>query len=196
MATHYPIVFEREDSGVYSAYVGGLPVYAHGATHAKTASAIVRTLRAYLDAHPQGQPRADVRVAKVWGSTRGRGRSKVSLVTAAALVGRRTSERRRRVRARTGAWAGARARCSPNSPHAVSSRSASTSREALSDRLSSRCSPIAPKHGGKRGSWRYQRSARNNTMYDPVKSAKPPSPGGKRADSETCRRRTRVGLPA
>ena len=60
MAMHYLIVFEREDSGVYSAYVGGLPVYAHGATHAKTASAIVRTLRAYLDAHPQEQPRADV----------------------------------------------------------------------------------------------------------------------------------------
>jgi len=26
MSTHYPIVFEREDSGVYSAYVAGLPV--------------------------------------------------------------------------------------------------------------------------------------------------------------------------
>ena len=94
MATHYPIVFEREDSGVYSAYVAGLPVYAQGATHAKTATAIVRTLRAYLEAHPQEQPRADVRVAKVSVRTRGRARSKVSLVTAAALVGRRTSERK------------------------------------------------------------------------------------------------------
>ena len=27
MPTHYPIVFEREDSGVFSAYVAGLPVY-------------------------------------------------------------------------------------------------------------------------------------------------------------------------
>ena len=26
MATHFPIVFEREDSGVFSAYVAGLPV--------------------------------------------------------------------------------------------------------------------------------------------------------------------------
>jgi predicted RNase H-like HicB family nuclease len=94
MATHYPIVFEREDSGVYSAYVAGLPVYAQGATHAKAASAIVRTLSAYLEAHPQEQPRADVRVAKVSAPTRGRGRSKVSLVTAAALVGRRTSQRK------------------------------------------------------------------------------------------------------
>ena len=94
MATHYPIVFEREESGVYSAYVAGLPVYAQGATHAKAASAIVRTLSAYLDAHPQQQPRADVRVAKVSAPARGRGRSKVSLVTAAALVGRRTSERK------------------------------------------------------------------------------------------------------
>lgn len=31
-ATHFPIVFEREDSGVISAYVAGLPVYAQGAT--------------------------------------------------------------------------------------------------------------------------------------------------------------------
>jgi hypothetical protein len=94
MATHYPIVFEREDSGVYSAYVAGLPVYAQGPTHAKAASAIVRTLRAYLEAHPQEQPRADVRVATVSPPIRGRGRSKVRLVTAAALVGRRTSERK------------------------------------------------------------------------------------------------------
>lgn len=94
MATHYPIVFEREDSGAYSAYVAGLPVYAQGATHAKAASAIVRTLSAYLEAHPQERPRADVRVAKVSAPPRGRGRSKVSLVTAAALVGRRTSKRK------------------------------------------------------------------------------------------------------
>jgi len=94
MATHYPIVFEREDSGVFSAYVAGLPVYAQGRTHAKAASAIVRTLSAYLDAHPEEQPRAEVRVARVSIPTRGRPRAKVSLVTAAALVGRRTSERK------------------------------------------------------------------------------------------------------
>jgi hypothetical protein len=94
MATHYPIVFEREESGAYSAYVAGLPVYAQGPTRAKVASAIVRTLSAYLDTHPQEQPRAEVRVAKVSSPTRGRSRAKVSLVTAAALVGSRTSQRK------------------------------------------------------------------------------------------------------
>jgi predicted RNase H-like HicB family nuclease len=94
MPTHYPIVFEREDSGVFSAYVAGLPVYAQGPTRSKVASAIVRTLRAYLDAHPQDEPRAEVRVARVATPTRGYSRPKVSLVTAAALVGRRTSERK------------------------------------------------------------------------------------------------------
>jgi hypothetical protein len=94
MATHYPIVVEREDSGVYSAYVAGLPVYAQAATRGGAARAIVRTLRAYLEAHPQDQPRAEVRVAKVSAPTRGDTRPKVDLVTAAALVGSRTSERK------------------------------------------------------------------------------------------------------
>ena len=94
MATHYPIVFEREDSGVYSAYVAGLPVYAQGPTRARVASAIVRTLSVYLEAHPVEQPRAEVRVATVSIPTRGRARSKVRLVTAAALVGSRTSKRK------------------------------------------------------------------------------------------------------
>lgn len=94
MATHYPIVFEREDSGVFSAYVAGLPVYAQGSTRSRAASAIVRTLRAYLEAHPDEQPRAEVQVAKVRLSTRGHARAKVDLVTAAALVGRRTSARK------------------------------------------------------------------------------------------------------
>ena len=94
MATHFPIVFEREDSGVFSAYVAGLPVYAQGATRAKAAGAIVRTLRAYLEAHPQEQPRAEVQVAKVWTPAGAHARRKVHLVTAAALVGRRTSARK------------------------------------------------------------------------------------------------------
>lgn len=94
MAAHYPIVFDREDSGVHSAYVAGLPVYAQGPTRAKVASAIVRTLTAYLEAHPEEQPRAEVLVAKVTTPTRGRARSRVSLVTAAALVGSRTSARK------------------------------------------------------------------------------------------------------
>jgi hypothetical protein len=46
MATHYPIVFEREDSGAYSACVAGLPVYARESTRVTAASAVVRTLGA------------------------------------------------------------------------------------------------------------------------------------------------------
>jgi len=94
MATHFPIVFEQEDSGAYSAYVAGLPVYAQGRTRAQAASAILRTLSAYLDAHPQEQPRAEVRVARVSRPIRRHARVKVSLVTAAALVGRHTSKRK------------------------------------------------------------------------------------------------------
>ena len=94
MATHYPIVFEREESGAYSAYVAGLPVYAQGATRSKAATAIVRTLGAYLEAHPDEQPRAEVRVAKVSVPTPRRTRPTVNLVTAAALVGSRTSDRK------------------------------------------------------------------------------------------------------
>src|SRR5687767_14360834 len=94
MATHYPIVFEREESGAYSAYVAGLPVYAQGATRGKAATAIVRTLGVYLEAHPEEQPRAEVRVAKVSVPRRGQARPRVNLVTAAALVGSRTSPRK------------------------------------------------------------------------------------------------------
>lgn len=94
MATHYPVVFEREESGVFSAYVAGLPVYAQGPTRKKAASAIVRTLRAYLEAHPGQEPRAEVQVAKVRIRPRGHARPTVRLLTAAALVGQRTSERK------------------------------------------------------------------------------------------------------
>ena len=94
MATHYPIVFEREESGAYSAYAAGLPVYAQGATRGKAATAIVRTLSVYLEAHPKEQPRAEVWVAKVSVPTRRQARPRVDLVTAAALVGSRTSRRK------------------------------------------------------------------------------------------------------
>jgi hypothetical protein len=94
MTAHYPIVFELEDSGVYSAYVAGLPIYAQGATRSQAARAVVRTLKAYLEAHPEEQPRAEVQVARVWTAGRRSSRPKVNLVTAAALVGRRTSERK------------------------------------------------------------------------------------------------------
>lgn len=63
MATHYPVVFEQEESGVYSACVAGLPVYAQGATRSQAATADVRTLGAYLEAHPQERPRAVLNAA-------------------------------------------------------------------------------------------------------------------------------------
>jgi hypothetical protein len=93
MATHFPIVVEREDSGVFSAYVAGLPVYAQGATATQAERAIQRTLTAYLDAHPGTASSATVKVATVRSSIMGR-RSKVALVSAAALVGSYTSRRK------------------------------------------------------------------------------------------------------
>jgi len=68
MATHFPIVVEREDSGVFSAYVAGLPVYAQGATAMRAERAIQRTLTAYLEAHPGTASSAKVKVAvNCWG---------------------------------------------------------------------------------------------------------------------------------
>jgi predicted RNase H-like HicB family nuclease len=93
MAVHFPIVFEREDSGVFSAYVAGLPVYAQGATARKAERAIQRTLTAYLDAHPDTTPSASVKVATVKSYVMGR-KPKVALVSAAALVGSHTSRRK------------------------------------------------------------------------------------------------------
>jgi hypothetical protein len=93
MATHFPIIIEREDSGVFSAYVAGLPVYAQAATAIKAERAIRRTLTAYLDAHPGTSSSATVKVATVRSSATGR-RPKVALVSAAALVGSRTSRRK------------------------------------------------------------------------------------------------------
>jgi predicted RNase H-like HicB family nuclease len=93
MAVHFPIVFEREDSGVFSAYVAGLPVYAQGATAKQAERAIQRTLTAYLDAHPDTTSPASVKVATVRSYAAGR-KPKVALVSAAALVGSHTSRRK------------------------------------------------------------------------------------------------------
>jgi len=93
MAAHFPIVFDREDSGVYSAYVAGLPVYAQGATAKQAERAIQRTLTAYLDAHPDTTSAASVKVATVKSYMSGR-KPTVALVSAAALVGSHTSRRK------------------------------------------------------------------------------------------------------
>lgn len=93
MATHFPIVIEREDSGVFSAYVAGLAVYAQGATALQAERAIQRTLTAYLEAHPGTSSSANIRVATVKSYVMGR-KPRVTLVSAAALVGSHTSHRK------------------------------------------------------------------------------------------------------
>jgi hypothetical protein len=91
--THFPIVVDREDSGVFSAYVAGLPVYAQGATAVQAERAIRRTLTAYLEAHPGTSSSANVKVATVKSLIGGR-KPRVALVSAAALVGSHTSRRK------------------------------------------------------------------------------------------------------
>ena len=92
-ATQFPIVFEPEPSGVISAYVPGVPVYAQGATQKQAERAIRRTLAAYLEVHPEATCSVAVRVATV----RPRARQAplaVVIVGPAALVGGRTSRRK------------------------------------------------------------------------------------------------------
>jgi hypothetical protein len=92
MAAHFPIVFEREESGVFSAYAAGLPVYAQAATARGAERAIQQTLAAYLEAHPDTTSPATVKVATV--KTYATGQSKIAVVSPAALVGSRTSRRK------------------------------------------------------------------------------------------------------
>jgi hypothetical protein len=92
-ATHFPIVFEPEASGVISAYVAGLPVYAQGATQRQAEHAIRSTLAAYLETNPDAQPHGVVKVAAVRTHQR-RSTLRIAIVSAAALVGRRTSKRK------------------------------------------------------------------------------------------------------
>lgn len=89
MTKYFPIVFEPEANGAISAYVVGLPVYAQAMTARATARAIRATLAAYLEANPATPAAAStIQVAKV------DPQSRVSLVSPAALVGRRTSTRK------------------------------------------------------------------------------------------------------
>jgi hypothetical protein len=91
MAVRFPVVFEREASGVISAYVAGLPVYAQGGTQAQAERAIRRTLAAYLEAHPDATSGAPpvIKIATV--RSEEDARPAVTLVSAAALIGGRTS---------------------------------------------------------------------------------------------------------
>jgi hypothetical protein len=93
MATQFPIVFEREVHGDISAYVAGLPVYAQGRTQAQAERGIRHTLAAYLEAHPDATTDAAVKVATVRRRVEHR-RPAVAIVSAAALIGGRTSRRK------------------------------------------------------------------------------------------------------
>jgi predicted RNase H-like HicB family nuclease len=93
VATHFPVIVEREESGVFSAYVAGLPVYAQGPTAIRAERAIRRTLTAYLEAHPETTSLATIKVATVKMHVSG-GKPRVALVSAAALVGSHTSRRK------------------------------------------------------------------------------------------------------
>ena len=92
MATHFPLVLEREKSGTFSAYVAGLPVYAQAPTAKGVERAIQAVLSAYLEAHPDATSPAVVKVATV--KSFASGRPKMAVVSAAALVGSRTSRRK------------------------------------------------------------------------------------------------------
>ena len=83
MKAYYPIVIETETNGAVSAYVPGLPVYAAANTRSKAEQAIRATLTAYLEAHPDSSPSAQIRVARVSSGQK----SKVHIVGAGALLG-------------------------------------------------------------------------------------------------------------
>ena len=92
MTMLYPIVLETEDNGAVSAYVPGLPVYAAADSHPKAERAIRAVLAEYLQAHPASRPEARVRVARV----SDRGKTSITVVGVAALVGARCSDAKAR----------------------------------------------------------------------------------------------------
>ena len=92
MRKHFPMVFETDASGVISAYVPGLPVYAQGTTQLRAERAIRNTLWAYLEAHPDSESSATIKVAAF--RPRVSRRAGLVMMSPAALVGTRTSTRK------------------------------------------------------------------------------------------------------
>jgi hypothetical protein len=56
MSTRLSIIVEREESGVFDAYVEGLPVYAQGSTRGAAVRATCDVLHPFLDANPTAEP--------------------------------------------------------------------------------------------------------------------------------------------
>ena len=96
MTQHYSIVVERETNGTFSAWVAGLPgVYAAADTARAAKLGIRRALAAHLDGlSRRGQvakPQADVVVLRYSAV----GRPRLQFVGLGALLGRKTSARKR-----------------------------------------------------------------------------------------------------
>jgi len=91
MSAYFPMVVEREAAGTWSAWVAGLPVYAQGASARGAERALRSTFEAYLSEHPDAVPKAHV---KVMARVDAADRPHVTVLTTAALLGRRTSARK------------------------------------------------------------------------------------------------------
>src|SRR5688572_13047204 len=89
-ATHYLIVFEQEKSGAYSAYVAGVPVYAQGANRGKAATAICERSSRISRRIRRSRREQRCEWPRCWSLHVAR----PVCVTAAALVGSRTSQRK------------------------------------------------------------------------------------------------------
>jgi predicted RNase H-like HicB family nuclease len=104
MITRYPIVFEAEESGAIGASVPGLSIYAAGDTAGEAEQAVRELLALYVDdRHARGlalpEPQTGVKVARV---TTVHGRSTVSILSPAALLGRQRSAKKAAAARRNG----------------------------------------------------------------------------------------------
>ena len=103
MSTYFPVVFEHEANGAVSAFVPGLPIYAAGDTRRQAEKAIRQTIDAYLEAHPETKPTADVGAVRVESLAHSR---RVHTVGLAALLGSRRSPAKRRTARENGKLGG------------------------------------------------------------------------------------------
>jgi predicted RNase H-like HicB family nuclease len=124
MIARYPIVFEEEETGAVSAYVPDLPVYAAADTAGEAERELRGILARYLaDRQARGLAlpgsRTVVKVARVSASGH---RSKVTIVSPAALLGRQRSAKKAAAARRNG-LRGGRPRTVPSGRQPRESRS-------------------------------------------------------------------------